>query len=440
MNLPQTYAAIALLTLVHTSPTHDNRGLCDGFKTITNTSIMSQTAASWKTRSEGIDCEIAELTTIEIIRCHGYPAKEYKVTTEDGYILTMHRIEHGKSNAGDDFYRPVVFLQHDFLGSSADFVIQHHSKSLGFILADYGYDVWMGNFRGNSYSREHSSLNPNKRHYWDFSIDELAHYDLPAMLTKALEVTTEGDLMFVGHGMGTTAFMAMAHYRPDLSQKIRLANFMSPMAYISNMKSPIGLLAREEGILQFFDNWFGDGELLPSSNLIDCLASLFCKNPATVGLCTEFVFIITGFDSEQLNITLMDSFMHHSPAGTSSKTLLHILQLVKSGGFHGFDWGSKHANEEHHGAEGIPTYNLYDVESPVALYYGDNDLLADITDVEKTISELPFIASIPNLWIMIHEVDYTNWNHVDFVWGMDAKTYVYKDLITNLKWCESAAC
>ena len=55
--------------------------------------------------------------------------------------------------------------------------------------------------------------------YWDFSIDELAHYDLPAMLTKALEVTTEGDLMFVGHGMGTTAYMAMAHYRPDISQK-----------------------------------------------------------------------------------------------------------------------------------------------------------------------------------------------------------------------------
>ena len=76
----------------------------------------------------------------------------------------------------------------------------------------------------------------------------------------------------------------------------------------------------------------------------------------------------------------------------------------------------------------------------MALYYGDNDLLADVTDVKKTIFELPFIASIPNLWIMEHEVDYTNWNHVDFVWGMDAKTYVYQDLITNLKWCESAAC
>ena len=41
---------------------------------------------------------------------------------------------------------------------------------------------------------------------------------------------------------------------------------------------------------------------------------------------------------------------------------------------------------------------------------------------------------------MIHEVDYENWNHMDFVWGMDAKTLVYQDLIQNLKWCESARC
>ena len=83
----------------------------------------------------------------------------------------MHRIEHGKANAGDDFVRPVVFLQHDFLGSSADFVIQHHSKSLGFILADNGYDVWMGNFRGNTYSRKHIIMEPdNKRTYLKLKI------------------------------------------------------------------------------------------------------------------------------------------------------------------------------------------------------------------------------------------------------------------------------
>ena len=42
---------------------------------------------------------------------------------------------------------------------------------------------------------------------------------MPAMIDFILEETTEGDLMFVGHGMGTTAFMAMSHYRPDISNK-----------------------------------------------------------------------------------------------------------------------------------------------------------------------------------------------------------------------------
>jgi len=435
MSLPHLLVTITLLTMVHSSPPFNSHGLCDTFLH-TNNSIVQDIFEPKKPK--GVDCEIANLATIDIIRCHGYPAQEYEVTTEDGYILTMHRIEHGKANAGDDFVRPVVFLQHDFLGSSADFVIQHHSKSLGFILADNGYDVWMGNFRGNTYSRKHTSLKPNHKKFWNFAIDELARYDLPAMLTAVLEETTEGDLLFVGHGLGTTAAMAMPHYRPELNDKIRLANFLAPMAYISSMKSPIGYIAMEEGILQFFDSFFGDGELLPSNRIIDCLATLFCKNPTTVEMCSELIFLITGFDSDQLNITLMDSFMHHSPAGTSSKTLLHVLQLVKSGGFHGFDWGSKHANEEHHGEKDPPTYRLHDVEYPVAVYYGDNDLLVDKIDVEKTTSELPFIVSSPN--IMIHEVDYENWNHMDFVWGMDAKTFVYQDLIQNLKWCESAPC
>lgn len=62
--------------------------------------------------------------------------------------------------------------------------------SLAFHLAAEGYDVWLGNYRGNLESREHEAMDPDRAaDYWQFSWDEMARYDLPAMLYHVLRQT-----------------------------------------------------------------------------------------------------------------------------------------------------------------------------------------------------------------------------------------------------------
>lgn len=63
---------------------------------------------------------------------------------------------------------PVVFLQHCLLCSSADWLVNLRTESLAYLLANAGFDVWLGNVRGNTYSRAHVSLSPNDKKFWQF--------------------------------------------------------------------------------------------------------------------------------------------------------------------------------------------------------------------------------------------------------------------------------
>jgi len=423
---------LPLLSLAITSAQQE-RGWCDnreGLELELQRAGVSALARTPSTRNND--------PTPDLIRQAGYPAETHFVTTQDGYILAMHRIPHGKTNGGDDIIRPVIFVQHGLLCSSADWVMPTPSKGLGYILADAGYDVWMGNYRGNTYSRDHIFLNPDEQSggFWDFTWDEMAHYDLPAMIEKVLELTGETELFYAGHSMGTTAFMAMHHYRPDIGEKIRLANFLAPVASETNMGGPLGWIAGLgiDAIVDGILSMMGVGEFLPSNLLIDCLASLFCHESATQGLCTNILFILCGFDEAQMNTTLLPTILHHTPAGASTHTILHYAQEKPTGGFHGYDWGSDKENFQHHNGP-VPEYDLGDVKTPVALYWSDHDFFAMPDDILHTIVGLPNI--VPG---MNHEVAFELFTHLDFLWGIDADTLVYSYMMDNLQTCRDRDC
>lgn len=67
-----------------------------------------------------------------MITYNGYSVEVHPVTTEDGYILSLHRIPHGiKDPKTSRQPRPPVLLQHCLLCSSAEFVMNDPDKALG---------------------------------------------------------------------------------------------------------------------------------------------------------------------------------------------------------------------------------------------------------------------------------------------------------------------
>jgi len=361
-----------------------------------------------------------DFTTPEIIRKAGYQDETHTVFTEDRYILTMHRIR------GDG---PVVLCQHGLEDSSATWLLAGPDHGApAFRLAEAGYDVWLGNYRGNSYSRAHRDLDPDKDNaYWQFSWDEMAKYDLPAQLTTVLERTGKEKIYYIGHSMGTTTFMAMNSVNQSWADHIELAVLLAPVAYVENMASPIAYLAPFSNSIQWIADHLGMGEFLPSNWLMDLLASLACTdNSLLQGVCENVVFLLTGYDQTQMNETMLDTIAHHIPAGTSSYTILQYAQGVKSKEFMGFDWGDDDSNMAHHDSVLPPMYDLSKINTKIALFWGDNDWLAQAGDLIKIIMKVPTIVEN-------YEVPWPEWNHLDFLYAIDIDLYQNIHLLDILK-------
>jgi len=358
----------------------------------------------------------------------GYVAETHTVTTEDCYILEMHRIPRGKNDVpNDNISRPVVFLQHGLLCSSADWVMGSSDNSLGFMLADAGYDVWLGNYRGNTYSRGHCSLDPSRKDFWKFSWDEMGKYDIPAMIDKIMENTSEEKIFYIGHSMGTTGFMVMANDRPEYQDKIHLASFLAPVAFVDHMLSPIKYLAPYTDSIQWIVDYLGGGEFLPSNFIMDFLASFVCDSSSLfpIEACESVLFLLCGFDEAQLNATMLETITHHTPAGTSTSTVIHYAQGINSKKFAHYDFGVD-GNNEKYGQDEPPEFLVEAMKVPVASYWSQNDWLAQPQDV------LRYLTKLPNNFAT-YEVPFDLWNHLDYLWGIDAKTILYPEIIKNME-------
>ena len=137
------------------------------------------------------DMEKLEMEFTEM-RPKGVTLEEFKVTTEDGYIVTIHHFIYNK-NEGKTLKRPVLYI--GGLMDSDESLFFRGENSNGFYFLKNGFDLWAVNKRGCKYSME-AHINPDIKHkdYWNFSFQEIARYDIPAAFKFVLDYTKEKKL------------------------------------------------------------------------------------------------------------------------------------------------------------------------------------------------------------------------------------------------------
>lgn len=409
--------------------------------------------------------EDASLSVPKLLKKYGYPVENHVVMTEDGYLLTLHRVPHGAHSDSDDINsnrvrslrkplrttrnsrrrtftstgikrkrgaarhsagRTVLLLPGMFC-SSAVWFIMGPRKGLGYILADAGWDVWIANPRGNRYSMGHVEIPSTDDKYWQFSWHEMGQYDVPAILDYVTTATDQAQVPVVGHSMGNTMMMVMGALRPEYSRLVSVHVALAPTVFLQHAQSPVlkGLAALAPTV-STLTAMLGVHSLRPTLTLNEALKQL-CREEAVVTqrICKNAAFMLLGFDAEQLNATMFPVIMGHVPSGGSTRTLLHYVQSFTSGDFRQFDLGAKR-NLAKYGQAQPPAYNLSRVDFPVAISVGENDWLDSMEDVQRIAKLLPNVVDF-------YRVPWPKFNHMDHLFAIDAKELEYDHVMEILE-------
>jgi len=374
--------------------------------------------------------EESHLSVPEIIKLHGYSCLELKVTTTDGFQLSVFRVEKPDIKPNG----PAVLLQHGLLADAANWISNGKQNSFAFMLVEAGFDVYLANSRGNRYSREHVILKPNEPEFWKWSWQEMAKYDLPATIDIVLETSNKKNLYYIGHSQGTLTMFTHLSECLNVSdrRKIRVFFALAPIGRLKHIRSNIRHLAPVSPLAEMGQWLLGGAELLPSTPTGRWVANQMSKVQKSVATISPVVddkanslfTSVTGFNPSHYFKQYLPVYSTHTPAGTSLQNMIHFAQMVQSQKMQKYDFKDEETNKNRYLSVTPPEIELENVTVPIVAFYGTEDDLSTVEDAEWALDRLPNV---------VERVKLDGFDHMDFLWGTRAPTYLYAEIIDFIK-------
>lgn len=274
---------------------------------------------------DGVDSQLSiprdSFNTFEQICIEqGLMVQRHYVETQDGHINTMFRVfkDSWFKDEAKKTPKPAVVFLHGLLDSSDGFVISQIGKAPAVLAARAGYDVWLGNNRGNKYSLMHRTFDPAyDNEFWDHSFVEFGKYDVPAFIDYAKNQTGLAKVSVIAHSQGTnTMFYGMASNPEYFKKSVNLFVALSPSARLT--RAP---LLVHNVVKPLFDTFEPILRMLNVNRLMP-------PAPASAYLCGWFTplcellnhFLITS-NQKSVDLDSLKSYMGHFPSGSSRKSI-----------------------------------------------------------------------------------------------------------------------
>ena len=263
-----------------------------------------------------------DLTTYykDFIQNNGYKLEVHEVTTNDGYILSLWHLVPKTTT------KKVAYFQHGLTDTAWCF-FQLGSKSLPFLLMKEGFDVWLGNSRGNVFSAKHRSKDPTdpKSGFYDFTMEEKVKYDLPATFKYIQSKTNNKKMSYIAHSQGSTIFFMLYMTNRELVE--------SSIDHLVTLGTVFNIAHAVFSPIKVLDTFYG---ILRKVNMDKGFLTLSNKQRLTISaFCQKLPIICKGFfengasikPTGRINYKNLYNYLYYYPGGTSNSNLLHWSQI-----------------------------------------------------------------------------------------------------------------
>jgi lysosomal acid lipase/cholesteryl ester hydrolase len=260
-----------------------------------------------------------------------------------------------------------------------------------FVTSRAGYDVWLGNTRGNTYSRAHISLNPDAVYpyhkFWEYDFTSMGTYDIPAELDYVTLHTGVEKVTYIGHSQGTTQFFYGSSEFPEYyDSKVNLFVGLGPVTKITGDSGYMYNIAYNYDAFDNFLNLYGYWEIMPYNWKYGGFWRMYCTIWEWVCEIIEYNFIShnpLADDPDRFKV-----YVNHEPNGASAQSLLLFAQNMRMNRFQKWcpDFNDPFAiGDKHRLSDEIPLGNII---VPTALVVAHEDTVATPWDAQWTMSQI----------------------------------------------------